>query len=120
MIGMERYRRVSLGYGELAWVVRVQSVTWAANYGCPCDRWWLVLSCSPSYLSAKGWVTLTFDSSPIKETFAKLSVSEFSIVSVAFQSVGRLEKHVETPARRVFPAPQPRLSGCRAHSGALS
>ena len=26
--------------------MRVQSVTWAAIVGCPCD-WWLVLSCSP-------------------------------------------------------------------------
>ena len=34
--------------------------------------------------------TLTFDSSPIKETFEKLSVSESSVVSVAFQRGGRL------------------------------
>ena len=54
------------------------------------------------------------------ETFEKLSVSEFSIVSVAFQSVGRLEKHVEMSDGRVFPAPQPRLRGCRAHSDAIS
>ena len=26
----------------LDWVLRVQSVTWAAIVGCPCDRWWLV------------------------------------------------------------------------------
>ena len=32
------------------WVVRVQSVTWTAMVGCPCDRWWLVLSRSPSPL----------------------------------------------------------------------
>ena len=38
-------------------MVRVQSVTWAAIAGCPCD-WWLVLCCLV--------VTLTFDSSPIK------------------------------------------------------
>ena len=45
---MERHCRVSLGYGELACVVRVQSVTRAAMVDCPCDWWWLVLSCSPS------------------------------------------------------------------------
>ena len=54
-----------LGYGRLKCVVRVQSVTWVVVVGCPCDWWW-VLSCSPSGPSVKGWVTLTFDSSPIK------------------------------------------------------
>ena len=33
---------VGFGYG---WLLRVQSVTWAAVVGCPCDWWWLVLSC---------------------------------------------------------------------------
>ena len=31
-----------MGYGWLECVVRVQSVTWAAVVGCPCDRRWLV------------------------------------------------------------------------------
>ena len=56
----------SFGYEWLCYMVWVQSVTWAAMVGCPFDRWWLVLSCSPSYPSVNGWVTLTFDSSPIK------------------------------------------------------
>ena len=28
--------------GFWVWVVRVQSVTWAAIVGCPCDRWGVV------------------------------------------------------------------------------
>ena len=32
-----------IGYGWLEWVVRVQSVTWVAIVGCPCDWWWLVV-----------------------------------------------------------------------------
>ena len=58
LIGMERHRRVlwgfnmdryvkgglvGLGFGY-GWLLWVQSVTWAAIVGCPCD-WWLVLSC---------------------------------------------------------------------------
>ena len=39
----------SLWYGELACVVRVQSVTWAAVVGCPCDWWWLCC-CHPAVL----------------------------------------------------------------------
>ena len=30
---------VLFGYGCLLWVVRVQSVTWAAIDGYPCGRW---------------------------------------------------------------------------------
>ena len=57
---------------------QVQSVTWATMVGCPCDRcWWLVLSCSPSDPSVKGWVTLAFDSSPIKETFENCLFQDF-------------------------------------------
>ena len=56
--------------------------------------------------------TLTFDSSPIKETFEKLSVSEFCSVLGTFQSVRRLEKRLESPAGRVFQVPQPRFGGC--------
>ena len=64
----------------------VQSVTWATMVGCPCD-WWLV-SCSPSYLGVKGWVTLTFDSSPIKETFAKLSGTAIKCLDSQFPKLG--------------------------------
>ena len=44
----------------------------------------VVWICSPSGPSVKGWVTLTFDSSPIKETFAKLSGT--AIVCSDYQS----------------------------------
>ena len=54
------------------------------------------------------------------ETFEKLSVPESSVVSVAFQRVGRLDKRLESPAGRVFPAPQPRLRGYRTRRAAIS
>ena len=44
----------NMGYGLLICVVQVQSVTWAAMVGCPCDRWWVVLFCSPSAPSVRG------------------------------------------------------------------
>ena len=52
-IGMDEYGLVGYGYGWLDWVVRVQSVTWAAVVGFPCDWWWL--SCSPSAPSVRHW-----------------------------------------------------------------
>ena len=52
------------GYGELACVVRVQSVTWAAMVGCPCD--WCCCFVHPLTLVSRAGVTLAFDSSPIK------------------------------------------------------
>ena len=53
-------------------MVWVQSVTWAAMVGCPCDWWWLV-----------GVVlfTLTFDSSPIKGEGDSVGVVLFTRVA---------------------------------------
>ena len=62
---MERQCHVLFGYVWLNCTVRVQSVTWAADYGCPCG-WWCGWTCSPSDPSVRGWVTLTFDSSAVK------------------------------------------------------
>ena len=52
-----RHCRVSLRYGELACVVRVQSVTWAAVVGCPCDWWLVVVSPLPSGFRIKSGMT---------------------------------------------------------------
>ena len=64
-IGMERQCRVSFGYGCLDCVVRVQSVTWAAVVGCPCDWWWWLFGLAHPLLPVSGTGT-GFDSSPIK------------------------------------------------------
>ena len=64
-------------------MVRVQSVTWVADYGRPCDWWWLDLL-SPSDPSIKGFghplipcqaLGQAFDSSPIKGEGIRLVLS---------------------------------------------
>ena len=34
-------------------MVQVQSVTWATDYGCPCDWWWLVCLVHPLILVSR-------------------------------------------------------------------